>query len=178
MKTLRLLSLLLTGALAALAQPDANSVTVTASRTLSIPPPDQIAFRITVGGPLTSTLEDAAGQLQSLGVTPASFSSLTAGPAGSTLPLTIRVGAPAAFPPPVDSLFWTFVLGVPFAKANATITALTALQPALAQKSPLGSSPFRRLERSPPPPRNHPARWLTSLPMPGRRPRIWRTRLK
>ena len=92
-------------------QLDSNSVTVTASRTLSFPV-DQLAYRVSACGPLTSTLDEAVAQVRSLGLTAADF--LTVGTSSG-------IGSSQA-----TALCWGFNLVFPLAKSKATLDALGA----------------------------------------------------
>ncbi len=105
------LALLLFGpASLAYGQLDSNSVTVTASRSLSFPV-DQLVYRVNACGPLSSTLDDAAAQVRSLGLTAADF---------------LYVGTSSSGPLQTTVLCWTFNLAFPFAKSKATLDALSA----------------------------------------------------
>jgi hypothetical protein len=104
-------------------QLDSNSITVTASRTLSAPP-DQVIYGVTVNGPLTATLDNAVAQVRSLGL---SASDLSGASVGNSSPLTLS---------------WTFNLAVPFAKAKATLDTLTALMSSLPQTNSAWSLSF------------------------------------
>ena len=91
-------------------QLDANSVTVTASRTLSSPV-DQLVYQVAACGPLSSTLDDAVAQVRSLGLTAADFN---------------NVGTSTSGPLQTTVLCWSFNLAFPFAKSKATLDALGA----------------------------------------------------
>ena len=103
----------------AVAQSDSNSVTVTASRTISSQP-DQAVFYVTVTARSTTTLQDILNAVQPAGLTLANFSSV--------------VTAASALNNP--QLLWTFTLDAPLANTKATIATLTNLQSAVAKANP------------------------------------------
>src|ERR1019366_161646 len=88
-------------------QLDNNSVTLTASRSIPTPLPDQVLLNVTVGTSATATIDDAIAALPGLGIT---ASQLAAVQASS------------------QELDWSFSLTVPLAKLKDTIATLTALQ--------------------------------------------------
>ncbi len=102
------IGLLLTSA--SLAQGQPKSITITALRTLYIPP-DQISFSASVTAPVSTNLDDVLSSLASLGITAANFQGVQS-----------VYGAPM--------LSWTFQLSVPFATLGATIDPLTTFQKA------------------------------------------------
>jgi uncharacterized protein YggE len=117
---------------AAFAQLDSNSVTVTATRSMS-PQPDQAVFAVTVQSGLSTNLDDVVAALQGSGITAANFSGISMGPA------LVFTGNPIPAPP-VSSIVapplqWVFALPAPLAKINDTIATLIALQKSIAQQN-------------------------------------------
>jgi hypothetical protein len=100
----------------AFAQLDTNSVTVTASRTVSSSP-DQVIFGVFVNSGYTSSLSDIVNAVSSVGVTQANFSTLTQ--TSNTSP----------------ALQWGFGLVVPFAQLKNTAAALAGLAQSITQNS-------------------------------------------
>ena len=98
-------------------QLDTNSMTVTASRTLSFPA-DQLAYRVSACGPLTSTLDEAVAQVRGLGLTAADF--LTVGTS------SFGFGSSLIFGSTQIGLCWAFNLVSPLARSKATLDALGA----------------------------------------------------
>src|ERR1700681_4242672 len=111
--------LLILSAPAAFAQLDANSVIVTASRSLT-QQPDQVLFGVTVQSGLSTSLDDVVAALQGSGITAANFSGV------STSPVILLLPAPQ--PNVAPALQWNFALPAPLAKIKDTIATLTALQ--------------------------------------------------
>lgn len=111
---LSVLALLVAGV--AFAQLETNSVTVTASRTVSAPP-DQVIFGVFVNSGFSSSLSDIVNALGSVGITQANFSSLT------------EVSNPN------PALQWGFGLVVPFAQLKNTAAALASLAQSIAQNN-------------------------------------------
>jgi Protein of unknown function (DUF541) len=107
------------------AQLDSNSVTVTASRSMSIQP-DQVVFGVSVIAPLTASLDDVVAAVQGSGITASQLSSVNTGQ-----PIAIT-GNPFFTQ---LNLQWTFSVPEPLAKLTSTAASLTALQKTLAQKS-------------------------------------------
>jgi uncharacterized protein YggE len=107
---------LLAGSLAA-ANLDPNTVTVTATRPLSIQP-DQALIYISLMASQDAGLDDVLAKLKPAGVTAANLSG---------------VGGPISNPFPVDASFaqWYFLLPLPFTTMKDTVTVLTQLQTSL-----------------------------------------------
>ena len=97
----------------AFAQLDANSVTVTASRTIALQP-DQAIFQVSVSSGLGTSLTDVVAALPGSGITAANFTGL------STV-YTVQTSGPQ---PQVQ---WNFVLPVPITAVKDTSTVLTNL---------------------------------------------------
>lgn len=117
---MRTLSLFLTLSLSsAFAQLDSNSITVTASRSPGNGRPDQTIYSVQIYAGLETGLDDVLAALQSLGISAASFQTLSALSSGS---------------PPMPTLDWSFQLVAPFAKNKDTITALANLQQTIEKK--------------------------------------------
>lgn len=112
----------------AFAQLDSNSVTVTATRTMTHQP-DQVLFGVTVQSGLNTSLDDVVAVLQGSGITAANFSSI------STPPPLVLTGNPIPAPAVMPMLQWTFALSVPLAKIQDTIATLSALQKSIAQQN-------------------------------------------
>jgi Protein of unknown function (DUF541) len=91
--------------LAAWAQLDDNTVTVTASRQLPILQPDQAVFTVYVTSPPDASLDDVLNTLAGVGI---SASNLTGVSGGST------------------DTDWTFTLTVPLSKLGPTVAGLNA----------------------------------------------------
>jgi hypothetical protein len=115
---------------AAFAQLDSNSVTVTATRSMT-QQPDQVLFGVTVQSGLNTSLDDVVAALQGSGITAANFSGVSMGPN-----VIFAVVGPQPAPPIMASpLQWIFSLPVPLAKIKDTIAMLTALQKNIAQQN-------------------------------------------
>jgi hypothetical protein len=115
---------------AAFAQLDSNSVTVSATRSMS-QQPDQVLFAVNVQSGLNTSLDDVVGALQGSGITAANFSGVSMGPN-----LIFAVVGPQPAPPIMASpLQWIFSLPVPLAKIKDTIAMLTALQQSIAKQN-------------------------------------------
>jgi hypothetical protein len=108
---------------AAFAQLDSNSVTVSATRSMS-QQPDQVLFGVTVQSGFNTSLDDVVAALQGSGITAANFAGVGTGPN----PL-LSAG------PVTQSLQWIFALPVPLAKIKDTIATLTTLQKSIAQQN-------------------------------------------
>jgi hypothetical protein len=108
---------------AAFAQLDSNSVTVSATRSMS-QQPDQVLFGVTVQSGFNTSLDDVVAALQGSGITAANFGGVGTGPT----PL-LSAG------PVTQSLQWVFALPVPLAKIKDTIATLTTLQKSIAQQN-------------------------------------------
>src|SRR5581483_4509577 len=113
--------------LLAFSQISNNSVTVTASQTVS-QEPDQGIFSVTVTSGLDKNLSDVAGALQSAGLTAANL-------VGITSPEAVIVVGAVPPPPPAAQLQWTFQLIVPIAKVKETTVALAALAQSIPQNN-------------------------------------------
>lgn len=108
----------------ALAQLDSNSVTVTASRNVSLQG-DQAVFAVYVQSRSEVTLNDIVAAVQPAGITMANFAGV-----GSQQQIILGPQQPASV------LEWAFALPVPLAKIKDTVAALTDLQKTIAQKTP------------------------------------------
>lgn len=113
----RILAVLL--APAAFAQLDSNTIAVTASRTIFVPP-DQVNILVDVNTGLSTTLDQVLAALQPAGITAADFASTS-----TTLPS----GPLADLPGGID---WSFATQVPFTGMKEAIQRLSALQKTLA----------------------------------------------
>jgi hypothetical protein len=110
-----------------LGQPDSNSITVTATRTIYAQP-DQVLFAVFVSSNADATLDSVVAALAGTGITAGNLSSVS----GSGRALQdgvpgVNLGSP---------LQWTFTLPAPLSKLKDTITSLTTLQQTIAQKNP------------------------------------------
>jgi hypothetical protein len=111
-------------------QLDSNSITVTASRTVTLAP-DEVVFRVNAAGPANTTMTDAVAALSSLGITAANFAGVNSNP--SALFAIITSPAPGltpvfAPPAPAPVIEWSFYLVAPITQMKDTIVALNALQ--------------------------------------------------
>jgi Protein of unknown function (DUF541) len=97
--------------LAAWAQLDDNTLTVSASRQLAILQRDQAVFTVNVNAPTSASLDDVLAVVGGTGISAANLSG-----AYTSLYTNLQVGKP--------STSWTFNLTVPLAKVGATIAAL------------------------------------------------------
>jgi Protein of unknown function (DUF541) len=105
-----------------------NSVTVTASNTVTLQP-DQIVYSIEVGSPLNATLDQVVAAVASLGITAANLSSIS-----GLMPVIV----PGQSPPPVS---WFFSLAAPIGSNQTTVAQLATLQQTIAkQKNGLAMS--------------------------------------
>lgn len=104
-----------------------NSVTVTASQTVT-QQPDQGIFSVTVTSGLDKNLTDVVGALQSAGITAANL-------VGITSPQLVSVGGAVPPPPPAAQLQWNFQLTAPIAKVKDTTAALAALAQSIPQNN-------------------------------------------
>jgi uncharacterized protein YggE len=106
----------------AFAQLDANSVTVSVSRSTSLQP-DQAVFGVTVTSGMDTSLNDVVAALQSSGITIANFIGVSnMGGFNGVLPPT---PGPPSFQP---MLGWVFGLPVPISKIKDTAAMLSSLQ--------------------------------------------------
>lgn len=105
--------------LAAWAQLDDNTLTVSASRTLPGLQPDQAVFAVYVNSPLDASLDDVVAALAGAGISAANLSGVSGGGGSTTsTTTTTTTGNP--------SIQWTFTLTVPLSKLGSTIAALNA----------------------------------------------------
>ena len=98
----------------AFGQLDSNSITVSASRNVSLQP-DQAIFAVTVQAGISTSLDDVVAALQGSGITAANLSSVTTPNQYSLTPLA-------------PMLQWTFNVPVSLTKTKDTVASLTALQ--------------------------------------------------
>src|SRR5437763_1408836 len=96
----------------AFAQLDTNTVTVNASRNVSVAP-DQVVFGIVLYTDAAATLGDVVARLEGTDVTPASF---------------VYVSNGGSRGDDLTSLRWSFGLAVPFSKMKNTTTTLARLK--------------------------------------------------
>ncbi|HTS66957.1 MAG TPA: SIMPL domain-containing protein [Candidatus Acidoferrales bacterium] len=101
-----------------------NSVTVTATRPANIQP-DQVLLGVDVLTAMDATRDDVLSALQGSIVTAASLSGVR------TVQQYVSNGAQSQA---VQNLDWSFTLTAPLANFSSTLTQLTALQQAVAQK--------------------------------------------
>jgi hypothetical protein len=106
-------------------QLDSNSITVTASQSVSLQP-DQVSFGVSVTTSINATLDDVLAALKGSGITVANFYSVGN---GSGFPLNIINGNPQ----PATLIAWNFSLAAPIAQLKATVTTLRNLQESLVQ---------------------------------------------
>jgi uncharacterized protein YggE len=109
---MRLLVLLLAAAAAAFGQLDDNTLVVTATRTVSLPP-DRAAISINLSTPVAASIDDAIATLQGTGIVAADLSGVN----GSG-----------------ETLLWSFGKTVPFTQMKNSLAALAGIQSSLAQK--------------------------------------------
>jgi hypothetical protein len=102
-------------------QLDSNTVTVAASRTLTIQP-DQVFFYVAVNSGIGTTLNTVLAALQPVGITATNFSSVSTG--------TFSTGVIQ-----MASVQWSFTLAAPFADMQTTVAALTSLQQSVMQNN-------------------------------------------
>jgi Protein of unknown function (DUF541) len=102
----------------AFGQLESNSVSVTASQSMNLPP-DQVLFGVYVTASINSSLDDVLAALKGSGITIANLSGV-----GNASP----IGIVTVGPPPTPNIQWSFSLAVPFAQMKATVTTLTSLQ--------------------------------------------------
>ena len=107
----------------AFGQLDTNTITVSASRSVSLMP-DQVVFTVTVQSGLNVGLDDVLAALQGTGITAANFTSSNGG--------FVVFDPTTALHPPIQ---WTFSLPVPLTKIKDTLTALSALQKTIGQNN-------------------------------------------
>lgn len=107
------LPLLLLAVLPMFGQLPSNTLTITATRSITVQP-DQVSFELTVNSGMGTTLGQVVAALASLGVTSSDLSGVS-----TNLP----------------SLQWTFNLAVPIANLTATINSLTNLENTITQNN-------------------------------------------
>jgi uncharacterized protein YggE len=112
-----LLTLISTGL--ALAQTTPNSITVTATRTVTAQP-DQVVFQLSVTSPLTAGRDDVIAALQGTGITAANFTSM----------YTNQQYVNGQY---LTALQWNFNLTAPLSNLKSTIDTFTGLQMSLAK---------------------------------------------
>jgi hypothetical protein len=115
---------------AAFAQLDSNSVTVSATRSMT-QQPDQVLFAVTVQSGFNTSLEDVVAALQGSGITAANFSGVSLGPNV----IFAAVGPQPVPPIMAPAMQWIFSLPAPLAKIKDTIATLTALQQSVAKQN-------------------------------------------
>lgn len=108
----------------AFAQLDSNSITVTASKTVS-PQPDQVRLSVNVTSGFDTSLDEVLAAIAGSGITLANFNNVYSQPSIILFPS----GTPA---PAVD---WSFSLAVPISQLKSTLAALTALKQTITQKN-------------------------------------------
>ena len=109
-------------AAAAFAQLTPNSVTVTATKSISVQP-DQVVFGLTLRTPLDVSRDEAFAAVQSLVVTPANFT-------GVTTYQSFQCAGQASQP----MLAWSFTYTADFSNMKTAISSLNALQQTIAQR--------------------------------------------
>ena len=111
----------------AFAQLDANSVTVTASRSSNLQP-DEALFIVSVSSSSgATTLDEAVAALQGIGITQSNLTGVNAASTDSSFATSLLVQGPA--------LQWRFSLPVPLAKVKDTVAMLVALQKSIVQRN-------------------------------------------
>ena len=106
---------LLASASLAFGQPESNTITVTASRPMSLTP-DEGVFVVVVTSSLTTGLDSILAAVGKTGITGADLASVN------------TVTFPSFTTPSVMGLQWSFVLGVPISMVKSTAASLSALQ--------------------------------------------------
>ena len=117
------------------AQLDANSVTVTASRSSNLQP-DEALFVVTVASSSSATtLDEAVAALQGTGITQSSLTGVNAASivADSVTRIDPSIATFLLVQPP--ALQWRFSLPVPLAKLKDTVALLAALQQSIMKKN-------------------------------------------
>lgn len=112
----------------AFGQLDSNSVTVTASRSMSLQP-DQVVFGVFVNSGVDATLDDVVAALQGSGIGIANFTGV------STPQFQLQFGTGQTPAPPLPTLQWAFGLPVAFSKMKDTVAALASLQASIPKKN-------------------------------------------
>lgn len=104
----------------AVGQVDTNSVTVTASRSLSSTP-DLALYQVTVTTPITASLDDVTAALQGSGLSAANLTSINTNTGTNLANVTLS---------------WTFTLTGPIYKTKDTLASLATLRQGVVQKNP------------------------------------------
>jgi uncharacterized protein YggE len=112
--------ILLAAASLAFGQMDSSSITVTASRSMTLEP-DQAVFAVVVTSSLTTGLDQVVAALQGTGITAANLVSVN------------TVVFPSFAAPSVMGLQWSFVLAVPLSMSKSTAASLAALEQKIVQ---------------------------------------------
>src|SRR5579862_2598794 len=99
------------------AQLESNTVTVTATRTVTVQP-DQVVFTVSVLSPPTASIDDVLAMLQGSGITASQFSGVS-GPLQLSETTGISVGTSSQL------LQWTFSLPEPVGQFKATAATLS-----------------------------------------------------
>jgi len=104
----------------AFGQLNSNSITVSASRNISLQP-DQAIFAVTVQSGISTGLDDVVAAMQGSGITAANLASVS-----SQQDIVSRLGSTV-------TVQWTFNLLAPLANTKTTVASLTALQQNIAK---------------------------------------------
>jgi uncharacterized protein YggE len=112
--------LALASASLAFGQLDTHTVTITATRAVSVQP-DQSVFALYVNSPVNTSLGEVVSAIQGAGV-------------GASDLLGVYTQTTYVQNQPQDSLQWAFTLAAPFAKISTTVSTLTQLQQSIAEK--------------------------------------------
>ena len=119
----------------AFGQLDANSVTVTASRSANLQA-DEVLFSVSVGSSSTATtLSDVVAVLQGTGITQASLAGVNVRQSAGPLNLLPPTGQTTVTTTQQSALEWGFSLAVPLTKLKDTVAMLTTLQQSILQKN-------------------------------------------
>ena len=110
---------------AAFAQLDDDTITVTASRTSNLQP-DELSVGVSVNAPATSTLDDVVAVLSGTGITARNLASTS--------------NVQTFYPQPQLSAQWNFTTTVPIAKASGLLATLAKLVQAPAMPGTTGVS--------------------------------------
>ena len=109
------LLLLLFGVVPAFGQLESNTVTISATRSISLQP-DQVVYSLSVNSALNTTLDQIVAALSGLGVTSANLTGVN----NNSAPQTLQ---------------WSFALAAPFSNLGATIGSLIKLQQTITQNN-------------------------------------------
>src|ERR1700691_5414366 len=109
------LLLLLFGVVPAFGQLESNTVTISATRSISLQP-DQVVYSLSVNSALNTTLDQIVAALSGLGVTSANLTGVN----NNSAPQTLQ---------------WSFALAAPFPNLGATIGSLIKLQQTITQNN-------------------------------------------